>query len=88
MKVKNNFDFDSEFKDFDEDDLNREPTDEEILEIAIDVGADDVISDKNYHELFTSINEFNNVLEKLEKLLGMPEQAQIIWQPVRPTNFN
>ena len=26
--------------------------------------------------------EFNNVREKLEKLLGMPEQAQIIWQPV------
>ena len=26
--------------------------------------------------------EFNNVREKLEKLLGLPEQAEIIWQPV------
>ena len=56
-------------------------SDEDIFEIAIDVGADDVNSDENNHEIFTSVNEFNNVREKLEKLLGMPEQAQIIWQP-------
>ena len=56
-------------------------SDEDIFEIAVDVGADDVNSDENNHEIFTSVNEFNNVREKLEKLLGMPEQAQIIWQP-------
>ena len=56
-------------------------SDEDIFEIAIDVGADDVNSDENNHEIFTSVNEFNNVREKLEKLLGIPEQAQIIWQP-------
>ena len=56
-------------------------SDEDIFEIASDVGADDVNSDKNNHEIFTSVNEFNNVREKLEKLLGTPEQAQIIWQP-------
>ena len=57
-------------------------SDEDIFEIAIEVGADDVNSDENNHEIFTSVNEFNNVREKLEKLLGMPEQAEIIWQPV------
>ena len=57
-------------------------SDEDLFEIAIDVGADDVNSDENNHEIFTSVNEFNNVREKLEKLLGMPEQAEIIWQPV------
>ena len=56
-------------------------SDEDIFEIAIDVGADDVNSDENIHEIFTSVSDFNNVREKLEKLLGMPEQAQIIWQP-------
>ena len=56
-------------------------SDEDIFEIAIDVGADDVNSDENNHEIFTSLSEFNNVREKLEKVLGMPEQAQIIWQP-------
>ncbi len=56
-------------------------TDVEIFEIAIDVGARDVSSDENSHEIITSVNEFNIVREKLESLLGMPEQAEIIWQP-------
>ena len=56
-------------------------SDEDIFEIAIEVGADDVSSDDYNHEIFTSVNEFNNVREKLENLLGTPEQAQIIWQP-------
>ena len=55
--------------------------DDEILEIAIDVGADDVVSDQTNHEIITSVNEFNNVRDKLENLLGSPEQAEIIWQP-------
>ena len=56
-------------------------SDEDIFEIAIDVGADDVSSDENNHEIITSVNEFNNVREKLENLLGMPQHAEIIWQP-------
>ena len=62
--------------------------DDEIFEIAIDVGADDVNSDESNHEIFTSVNEFNNVREKLEKLLGTPEQAQIIWQPENFVKIN
>ena len=49
--------------------------------ITDDVGADDVSSDDTNHEIITSVNEFNNVREKLENLLGIPEQAEIIWQP-------
>ena len=56
-------------------------SDEEILEIAVDIGADDVNSDTNTHEIITSITEFNNVREKLEDLLGPPEQAELVWQP-------
>ena len=55
-------------------------SDEEIFEIAIEVGASDVSSDELNHEIITSINEFNNVREKLEELLGAPEQAELIWQ--------
>ena len=55
--------------------------DDEIFEIAIDVGADDVSSDERNHEIITSVNDFNNVRDKLEDLLGPPEQAEIIWQP-------
>ena len=56
-------------------------SDDEIFEIAIDVGASDVSSDESNHEIITSVNEFNNVRDKLENLLGAPEQAEIIWQP-------
>ncbi len=56
-------------------------SDDEIFEIAIDVGANDVSSDESNHEIITSISEFNNVRDKLEDLLGAPEQAEIIWQP-------
>ena len=56
-------------------------SDEEIFEIAIEVGASDVSSDELNHEIITSINEFNNVRERLEDLLGAPEQAELIWQP-------
>ena len=56
-------------------------SDEEIFEIAIEVGADDVSSDELNHEIITSINDFNYVREKLEELLGIPEQADLIWQP-------
>ena len=55
--------------------------DDEIFEIAIDVGANDVISDERNHEIITSVNDFNNVRDKLEDLLGTPQQAEIIWQP-------
>tara|TARA_B100001559_G_C16026862_1_gene406147 strand:- start:202 stop:558 length:357 start_codon:yes stop_codon:yes gene_type:complete len=55
--------------------------DDEIFEIAIDVGADDVSSDEINHEIITSVNDFNNVRDKLEDLLGTPQQAEIIWQP-------
>ena len=55
--------------------------DDEIFEIAIDVGADDVSSDERNHEIITSVNDFNNVRDKLEDLLGTPQQAEIIWQP-------
>ena len=56
-------------------------SDDEIFEIAIEVGANDVISDELNHEIITSINDFNNVREGLEELLGVPEQAELIWQP-------
>ena len=56
-------------------------SDEEIFEIAIEVGASDVSSDELNHEIITSINDFNHVREKLEELLGVPEEADLIWQP-------
>ena len=55
--------------------------DDEIFDIAIEVGANDVKSDDTNHEIITSVNDFNNVREKLESLLGISEQAELIWYP-------
>ena len=41
-------------------------SDDEIFDIAIEVGATDVKSDDTNYEIITLVNEFNNVREKLE----------------------
>ncbi len=56
-------------------------SEDEIFDIAIEVGADDVKADENNYEIITSVNEFNNVREKLEIIFGVPDQAQLIWYP-------
>ena len=56
-------------------------SDDEIFDIAIEVGANDVKSDDTNHEIITSVYDFNNVREKLESLLGISEQAELIWYP-------
>ena len=56
-------------------------SEDEIFDIAIEVGADDVKADENNYEIITSVNEFNNVREKLESVLGVPDIAELIWSP-------
>ena len=56
-------------------------SDDEIFDIAIEVGATDVKSHDTNYEIITLVNEFNNVREKLENLLGAPDQADLIWHP-------
>mgnify|MGYP001353160712 FL=1 len=56
-------------------------SDDEIFDIAIEVGANDVKSDNSNHEIITSVKDFNNVREKLENLLGISDQAELIWYP-------
>ena len=56
-------------------------SEDEIFDIAIEVGADDVKADENNYEIITTVSEFNNVREKLESILGVPDQAELIWYP-------
>ena len=56
-------------------------SEDEIFDIAIEVGANDVKADENNYEIITSVNDFNNVREKLEDILGVPYQAELIWYP-------
>jgi YebC/PmpR family DNA-binding regulatory protein len=60
-----------------------------VLEKAIDAGADDVVSgppeseggDEGVHEIYCSQDNFNAVREALEKSLGQPSSAKLMWRP-------
>ncbi len=52
-----------------------------MLELAIDVGADESISSSDGHEFLTKVEDFAAVREALEAKLGAPLSAKIIWRP-------
>jgi YebC/PmpR family DNA-binding regulatory protein len=59
-----------------------EVTDEQIFELAIDAGADECHSNKDYHEIQCSINEIYNVKKKLEKKIKNFISTEIEWVPL------
>ena len=59
-----------------------EVTDELIFEFAIDAGADECQSNKDYHEIHCSINDIYNVKRKLEKKIKNFISTEIEWVPL------
>ena len=59
-----------------------EVTDELIFELAIDAGADECQSNKDYHEIHCSINDIYNVKRKLEKKIKNFISTEIEWVPL------
>ncbi|XVN40959.1 MAG: YebC/PmpR family DNA-binding transcriptional regulator [Rickettsia endosymbiont of Argas persicus] len=55
---------------------------ENILESAIEIGADDVKSDEDLHMIYTDIENFSKVLEFLTDKYGIPEESYIGWIPL------
>lgn len=54
---------------------------EEMLEAAIEAGANDVNSDEYLHSIYTNIENFSEVLEYLANKYGHPEESFIGWIP-------
>jgi YebC/PmpR family DNA-binding regulatory protein len=57
---------------------------DEVLEKAIEAGADDVVSgqgEEGMHEIYAAQENFNSVREALEKSLGQPSVAKLSWRP-------
>ncbi|CAN5803105.1 YebC/PmpR family DNA-binding transcriptional regulator [soil metagenome] len=57
---------------------------DEVLEKAIEAGADDVVSgegEEGRHEIYCSQESFTQVREALEKSLGQPSSAKLMWRP-------
>jgi len=52
-----------------------------MLEAAIDAGAEDVTSDDNGHQIFTTPETLRDVAKALEAKFGEPRKAQLLWKP-------
>ncbi len=52
-----------------------------MLEAAIEAGAEDVISDENGHQVFTTTETLREVAKALEAKYGEARKAAMIWKP-------
>ena len=59
-----------------------EISEEEILELAIEAGADECITKENIHEIQCSVNEIYNVKKNLEKRISNFISTEIEWIPI------
>ena len=58
---------------------------DKVLEAAIEAGADDVQSDEEGHEIWTSIDSLHEVAKSLEAALGEAEAVKLGWKPQNET---
>ena len=54
---------------------------DDMLEAAIEAGADDCLSDEGGHDVTCAPDDFADVREGLEVALGAPERAELTWRP-------
>jgi len=59
---------------------------DKVLEAAIEAGADDVESDEEGHEIWTSIDSLHEVAKGLEAALGEAEAVKLAWKPQTPVD--
>jgi YebC/PmpR family DNA-binding regulatory protein len=60
----------------------KEISEEQILELAIESGADECISHNNYHEIHCNKSEIYNVKKNLEKIILNFISTEIEWVPL------
>ena len=56
-------------------------SEEEMFELAINAGADNVESSEEWHEITTSPSNFASVRDNIKEKLGDPDEAKITWKP-------
>jgi YebC/PmpR family DNA-binding regulatory protein len=54
---------------------------DDMLEAAIEAGADNVESDADWHEVTCAVDDFFTVRDMLETSFGEPETARLDWRP-------
>ena len=56
-------------------------TADEVLEAAIEAGAEDVVSDENGHQIVTKTDTLHEVAKALEAKFGEPRKSGMMWKP-------
>jgi transcriptional/translational regulatory protein YebC/TACO1 len=56
-------------------------TADQMLEAAIEAGAEDVVSGENGHEIYTTTDSLREVAKALEARFGEPRKAALVWKP-------
>jgi len=52
-----------------------------MLEAAIEAGAEDVVSNEDGHQVFTTPDELNDVAKALEAKFAEPRKSALLWKP-------
>ncbi len=65
-----------------------EISDEQIFELSIDAGADECISNSEYHEIQCPMNEIYNVKKKLEEKISNFISTEIEWIPLNSVDIS
>jgi len=69
--------------------INKEEiSDENIFELAIESGADECISNNDFHEIHCNMNEIYNVKKKLEKTIVNFISTEIEWVPLNSVDVD
>ena len=66
----------------------KEVNDEKIFELAIDSGANECISNNDYHEIHTNMNEIYEIKKKLEKNISNFLSTELKWIPNNLVSLN
>jgi YebC/PmpR family DNA-binding regulatory protein len=56
-------------------------SEDQVMEAAIEAGAEDAVSGEEGHEIVTAMDSLNEVAKALEAKFGEPRKAKLVWKP-------
>ncbi|MDB5475154.1 MAG: hypothetical protein JWP49_665 [Phenylobacterium sp.] len=60
-------------------------SEDQVMEAAIEAGAEDVASDEDGHTIYTAFEQLSEVAAALERALGAAKSTAIVWRPKSQT---
>jgi len=63
-------------------------SEEDMMDTAVEAGADDVVTGDQGHEITCSPDDFHTVLTGLEDKYGTPGAAELLWRPTATVAVN